>query len=349
MVLPALLGALGTLGAGFLGADAASDAAAYNYQIDLLNYYARERERFDAIQASKEQQRRTDRQEKEHKLGTTDAQGTRTRFVEGVGWVTELGDEIGQLQDLYQDGELAQLVNDLPKRREVFNRNVQRQREEAGTADALMGAFRRIERGDDREIENQLNQASTRGITQGFDETLEEAMRTSLRTGSAPGAIAAKLGKARADALTEAFQNNKINARGQATEEFERNQANIGNLYNMFATRASSMPDAQYNPRNIEGMSAQEMAGARSALAGAQGNQMGSGNALINAFAKMGGTLNPIEPNYGWANALQSGSTALSQAFQGMVDERARASALGGYGQYSGVNPSMYQRSTGAW
>lgn len=350
MVLPALFGAFATLGAGALGAGAADRAAAYNYQVDLLNYYSREQERRDAIQAASRQERRTDKQIAESKLGTTDAQGNRVQFIPGQGWVTTLADDQQQLQDLYQNEELAQLLQDLPKKREVLNQNVIRQRGEDTTANALLNAFGRIDYEDPREIENQLNQASSMGITKGYDDTLREAMRGALRTGSAPGKISAEIGKARASSLQDAFMNNKINARGQSEENVSRKQANLANLYNMFATRASSMPDVAYNPRNIEGITAAQQGGAMSGLAGTQGLGQNSAGALINAFAKQGGSMNPIEPNYGWANAVQSGGTALAEAFQSMGDERARMAALGSYGDYSGFKPQdMFKQNRGSW
>jgi len=119
-MIAALLGALASVGGAALGADASSKAADYNYRMDLLNYYAREKERRQTYQTAQ-------RQEEEAKLGSTDAQGNRTYFKPGVGWVVDASDETKQLQELYRNEELAQLQNDLPQRRERMNANDVRQ------------------------------------------------------------------------------------------------------------------------------------------------------------------------------------------------------------------------------
>lgn len=349
-MLPALIGAAATIGSGLIGASAADKAAAYNYQVDLLNYYQREQERRDTVAAASRNERRTDKQIAESKLGSTDAQGNRTRFVPGQGWVSELAPDQKDLQDLYQDEELAQLTQDLPKKREILNANVARQRGEGGQAQGLLEAFQRITRDDPREIENQLNNASNRGITQGFDSALGDAMRASIRTGASnSGKVAASIGSERAKALENAFMNNKINSRGMVNDEFESKRSNAANLYNMFATRASSMPDVSYAPRNIEGMAGQQQAGAMGATQNAQ--QMGgaAGAALINAFAKQGGSMSPIEPNYGMANTVAQGGQALSGAFEMLAADRARANALGQYGGYAGINPAQFKQGKGLW
>ncbi len=335
-MFPALLGAFATLGSGFLGANAAQNAADQNYQINLLNYYQREQERQDSINFARQQQRDT-------KLGSTDASGNRVHFVEGVGWVTDLSPEQRALQELYQKEETAQLSNDLPKRRQILDANVERQGRENNYSSALFDAMQRTQRADPREIENQLNQASTAGITQGFDSALEDAMRAAVRTGASnSGKVASQIGEQRANALRDAFMNNKLNAKGQADEQYDTERANIANLYNMFASRASAMPDAAYNPRNIEGMAAQQ----QGAAAGA--SQQAAGG-LLNAFAKQGGTMMPVEANYGWANALQSGGSALAAAFDKINSDKMRQNAFGGYGNFSGVDPSMYKSTTGLW
>lgn len=335
-MIPALLGAFATLGAGALGANASSQAAAYNYNVDLLNYYARERERNDAVQQAK-------RQEGDTKLGATDAAGNRVHFVEGVGWVTDLSDDQATLQELYQNEELQQLQNDLPKKRDILNSNVQRQGRENLTGDALLNAFQRVERQDPREVENLMNQASTRGVNEAFDTTLQDAMRSAVRQGASnSGKVAADIGAQRAKMLEEAFMNNKINARGQSEDAYSREQGNLANLYNMFASRASAMPDVAYNPRNIEGMTSSQQNTAM------QMGQNASG-ALINAFAKQGGSMARIDPDYGWANALQSGGSALAAAFDKIGADKQRQQAMQSYGTYAGIDPKMYQTGTGAF
>lgn len=335
-MLPALLGAFATIASGGLGAMASNNAAAYNYNSDVLNYNQREQERFDTINAAR-------RQDADTKLGSTDAAGNRTYFVPGRGWVVELAEDQQALQDLYQREELAQLSNDLPKKRDILNANVERQGRESGIASQLLDAFQRTQMEDPRELENQLNNASVRGITQGFDSALQDAMQSAVRTGASnAGNVAADIGKARASALMDAFMNNKINAKGQAKDNYSREQGNTSNLYNMYASRASAMPDVAYNPRNIEGQTGQQQQASMQANQGAQG-------ALINAFAKQGGSMPRIEPNYGVANAVQSGGNALASAFDAIAADRQRTKAMQTYGGYAGLDPKMFQQGTGLW
>jgi len=91
-MFPALLGAFANVVGAGLGASAASKADDTNWDINLLNYYQRERERNDAIQQGRHQEHDT-------KLGATDAAGNRTYFKPGVGWVTDLAPQQKTLQD----------------------------------------------------------------------------------------------------------------------------------------------------------------------------------------------------------------------------------------------------------
>lgn len=332
----ALLGAFATLGSGLMGASAEKRAADQNYAIDLLNYYQRENERFQTIQESKQNKADT-------KLGQTDAQGNRVHFVEGVGWVTDLADGQKELQELYQNEERNQLQNDLPKKRGILNANVKRQGMEGSQASGLLDAFQRLRHEDPRQIENLRNQASSKGINEAFDGTLQEAMRTAIRTGASnSGKVAASIGAKRASALSDAFLNNKFGTKAESDARFASDQGNLANIYNMFATRASAMPDVTYNPRNIEGQTAQAAAGS-----------MGSGNAanaaLINAFAKQGGSLHSVEPQYGYANTLGQTGSALAGAFDAIATDRERAKVLDSYGSYAGIDPKMYKAGSGLW
>lgn len=335
-MIPALLGAFATLISGGLGAAASSRAAQENYNINLLNYNQRERERFDAINQAKHQEADT-------KLGQTDANGNRIHFVEGKGWVTDLSPEQQALQQLYQREELGQLQNDLPKKRDILNSNVVRQGRENTQADALLNAFQRVQRENPRETENLLNQASSAGITQGFDSTLQDAMQSAIRTGASnSGKVAAAIGAERAKALQQAFMENHINAKGQSQSDFENKRGGIANLYNMFATRASAMPDVSFNPQNINGQTAQQSGQSQSA-------QQNAAGALINAFAKQGGVMATHDPDYGLANAVAQGGNALYSAFDLAAADRQRQKALNSYGNYAGVDPSMYKTGTGDW
>lgn len=336
-MIPALIGAAATIGGGLLGAGASRRASDQNYNINLLNYYQREQERFDAINQAR-------RNEADAKLGSTDAQGNRVRFIEGVGWVTELSDEQEALRELYNREETEQLTNDLQKQRQLFNANVERQGREGTVAEALLNAFQRVRRTDPRETENLLNLAASRGINQAADDSLSTAMRSANRAGSSnAGRMASQMSEGRMQALADAFMNNTLNARQASDDQYAREQGNLLNMYNMVASRASAAPGIGYNPRNIEGIAAQQA-----------GQAQGAGNnasaALTNAFARQGGTMQQVQPDYGMANALITGGNALSAAFGSINADRDRRAMMDEYRNFAGMSdPNMYRQSTGLW
>ena len=334
MPAAAIAGGLIGLAGNLVGAGESRNANLMNYYINLMNYNQREAERWQTISEAR-------RKDDEAKLGSTDAQGNRTHFVPGVGWVVDLSDEQKTLRELYNREEMQQLNNDLPKKRQILNDNVSRQGRESTVAQQLLDAFQRVRRVNPVDLENQLNNASTRGITQGFDSALADAMQASVRTGASnSGKVAAEIAKARGKALEDAFMSNKINSKTQSRSQYDAERSNAANLYNMFASRASAMPDVAYNPRNIEGVT-------DAAQGRAMGIGSGAGSALINAFAKQGGTLQPVQADYGLANAITAGGTTLANAFDVRNTDRARLAALDQYGDYS--DPHQYKKSTGGW
>ena len=98
---------------------------------------------------------------------------------------------------------------------------------------------------------------------QAMDTAMQSAMNDALRTGTQGQAnIAIKFGREKYDALRKAFMENAEGAQEAEDTRFIGEQGNLANLYNAFATRASAMPDATYNPRNIEGTTASAVAAA---------------------------------------------------------------------------------------
>lgn len=308
MVLPligAAIGAGGTIVSGILGANAASDAAEKNWQINLLNYYQREREREDRIRESAANKR-------EQQLGFSDSDGNRTRFVPGVGWVSERGARGQRLADLQQQEQLNVLTKDLPMRRRFMDRNEERSRKDESMADTLRADLRDLRRLDDRELASMLFNIATNNINESFDNATETALTNAARTNSSnSGKIVAELNDQRAKTLADAGMEAFMRARGQGQQEFEARRGGLANLYNLFATRASVAPDVSYQAQNVDGQNPQLMSqGSR--------QQMAAGEALAQAAGARGGVMDYIQPNYGWANAVGSGANALGSMFRGM-------------------------------
>jgi hypothetical protein len=129
-----------------------------------------------------------------------------------------------------------------------------------------MQAFKNERLGSSKDVAGIRNLVSAEGINQGYDKTLEEALRNARATGSsAGGKIAADVGASRADALRKAFMENQQGAGAEAYNDYSTRTGNEAQLYNMFATRSSALPGVEYNPRNIEGQTANLMQGASSA------------------------------------------------------------------------------------
>lgn len=326
-MLGAIIGGLGSVAGSIFGGIAENNAANQNWQINLLNYYAQQQERFDRIQEAR-------RLQAQQELGSTDAQGNRSYFDPVKGWTVDLSPETEEMQGLYRQEEMSQLMRDLPRRRQISEANVERQQTEGGLADAILRQYGMLQRTESRDIEALLNGASTQGITEGFDSALEDAMRASLRTGASnSGRVAADIGRERASALEQAFRNNRVQAMGMADEQFGAAQSQLLNTYNALASRAGQMPDAQYNPRNLEGIANQQMGADRSAA--------GAGNAaLMNAFAGQGGRMSPVQANGAIGNAISGAASGLMGAFDMYNNNKREQAALQDY-------RSMYRGNAG--
>lgn len=333
MVLPLLaagIGAAGSIGSGLLGMSAANRADDTNWQIALLNYYQRERERNDRIA----QAQKVDR---ENKLGQTDADGGTVKFVPGVGWVQTRGQQQQIIANAQNAEQQRILEQDLPTKRAVQQRNVARGLEDSADADAIRREMRTMRKGSDDELEALLYGAATRGMDEAFDASTATATREAARTGSTNtpkllAGLAEQRAKSQADAAMEA----RLRARGSGQQEFDTRRAGLANLYNLFATRASVAPDVSFQPMPVDA-NGQKVAAALSK----QGVE--AGNAVTNAFGAKGGSMDYVQPNYGGANALATASNALAGLFR---NPTLWGDSSGGMSSY---NKTQYRAGENGW
>lgn len=300
-----LLGAFGAAAGGIAGAIGADQTAETNWAINLLNYYQRERERRDAIEQARQNKH-------DAYLGTTDARGNSTKFVPGQGWVTKLSGNSQAMQDAQDYEQMQELQHDLPAKRARMDSNLSRQREEDYVANGLLDEFKRVMPGDTESTRRKLINSMIPGINDAYNGTIEDASRAALRGGASnsnSAKLLSDLNKQKSDALTSAFLKAQGSADTMADTEYNSKRSGIANLYNLFATRSSAMPNVSFAPQNLTGA-----ADANGSGNPARGDATGS--SLMNAFAKQGGTLDYIQPNNGWANAIAGGATAFSQAGQ---------------------------------
>lgn len=268
------------------GAFAQNDANQTNFAINQLNRRDRNRERQEAMRFAEQIMA-------DQKLGATNAAGDRSYFKEGVGWVTEPGSRTQELLDYFYGTEL-------PERRSQFNRGAERSRTESDVADQYLDELLRIERDDPAAIEAQLFEAATRGIGDATNDAMEAAMRSAIRSGNSnAGRIAAQISEAGAKQRGYAAKDAKLQAGDYVEDRFNSRRGAASQLYNLFASRAGQDIGMSLDP------SAQE-SGANALLSQfAALAQQGSGIGA-NAVNKQGGSLAPVDPNYGFANMFAS-------------------------------------------
>lgn len=316
------LGALGGIAGGAFSyasaqeaAEASQAAARTNLIINMMNFQLRERERKDRINQA--EQNRTDTH-----LGARDADGNRTHFEEGVGWITDLAPAMQRIREMQQKEQTNVLAQDLPAKRSQMFANLDRQRTENYMAQGLLDQFRNVQQEDPSAWKNRLYGAATRGINEAYAEQGDQAMRKAIRTGASnSGAILASLASAQSDTLQKAAQDAEIRAPEMAEAQYNQRRNNAAQLYNMFAERAGRMPEVSYQPVNPSGQT-------NSILSQFAQEAGVSGRDLAAAFGQRGGVMDYVQPDYGQANSLASlGQTAgaVGRSLGGLVGSVGRS------------------------
>ncbi len=289
-----MFGAAGSIAGAFIAADAQKYSANTNWAIALMNYYARERERTQAKYEAQRVERKQD-------LGMTDIEGTQTKFIPGEGWVTTAAPAKKALMGRQDAEQMARLGHDAQIRRQQLDANATMQAGERDKANALMGEMRRSSTPSATELSNILYNASTSGINQGFRDTAQIGARQALRTGANPDRVMGEIGKAQGQALGNAKAQALLQGMQMAPQLEAEDKKMKANLYNLFATRASAMPDVSFSPQAIDS----------SATAQAMRGGAGSGELAVKAAMMEGGRLPYLPPNYGLANAIGATGTSL--------------------------------------
>lgn len=183
----------GTALTSLFGASEASRTAQTNADISMLNYYEQKQAREDAARTARGMQA-------DARLGTTDAAGNRTRFVPGLGWVTDLAQDQQQLQNLTEAEQLRQLSDNAARNANNDARSSMRRGREdqfATEADREMSAVRRPDEGALREL---LISRAAEARNQSADRSGEMVARQSLRSGGQNAAELMQGARAASDA-----------------------------------------------------------------------------------------------------------------------------------------------------
>lgn len=316
MLLASLVGAAGSTIGGIMGANAQEDANDKNWKINLLNYYQRERERNDRIQAAK-------RAETMQNEGATDAQGNRVRYVPGKGWVTELSSQGKELDEAQRNEQFAGLQDARTKRQQIY-KNLSRQGDEGYAADALLERMKDT-RVDPEELKRTTYGEASKGINRGYDDATNTAMRKAIRTGSSnTGSILAAFAKSRSGDLANAYTAASQGSRDKAQQMTDANVGNLLNRYNMLATRASTVPGTNYQPQNIQGNSDNLLR----SFAGRSDQGLMS---TIGAAGNKGGEVDYVTGNTGYGNAVAGGAQAFAGGLSNIGAQSQRNDMLNYY------------------
>jgi len=321
-MLGGVLGAGASLYGGILQAEAQEDANRMNWAVNVMNYQQRERERAEAIAMANKLRR-------EQKLGSTDIRGTSVRFVPGKGWVTTGSPEVLEMMKLQDAEQRKVLTQDLPMRRKAMERNYARSLEEEGIADTFKRQL--INTGparSDRAFEAQLMRAQTDAIRESAAAAETGAYTRGFRTRNNSNfpRIAEAMRNANDESYRKAALQAKLMARGTGQKEVDSRRNQLANLYNMFATRAAALPDVSYKPQNIDNSSQ---------LESATKGDLTTGALATERYGAKGGTLDYVQPNLGYGNAVAGAGSALASAFR-MAGAKNAYNGGGGVGGFSG-------------
>jgi len=210
------------------------------------------------------------------KLGTTNSRGDRTYFIPGVGYVTDLSDMGEALQDSSDTEMLRRSTQDSALARELTQRGFRRQLDEGDYAANLLQELKRGPTITADQLESMLREQGRRDVGESYDKATNNVSRTALRTGANMGDALKKIIAERGKTMGNIGKDAKMQALNMF-DTMEGNRVNRnGSLYNTFATRASGVPNTQFQPFDVAGASdASGMMNQRGAIAR---QQIGSQN-----------------------------------------------------------------------
>jgi hypothetical protein len=335
-MLGGILGAGAGIAGSLINAEEQAETREQNWEIAMLNYNQRERERSEAIAMA-------NKLRAEQKLGFSDMRGTRTKFVPGKGWVVTGAPELLEMMKLQDKEQRNVLTKDLPMRRQVMERNYKRGLQEEALADTFRRQLvtqRQTPARSDEAYASDLYNAMAGGLREASADAGGRVFTQAMRTGQnsnfddIAGALQAENNKAYANAALQS----RLMSRGLGEKERAEKTTQLANLYNLFATRAGALPEVNYRPQAIDDKG-QATEAARNALV--------AGQDLTKMFAMKGGELDYLSPLTGVGNAIAGGGAALGSALSAMGSKGAYNNARGGGGGITGFGATGGGANTG--
>ncbi len=216
----------------------------------------------------------------------------------------------------------------LPMRRRQMQENFAGQQDDKYYAEGAMNAYKR---GGElpQDAGARAYTSAMQGTNANWDNIVNSLMRSATRQGNS------NVGRILTDTMKgRTGDANMLGARARAAGEQAGAQneagrgANYLNIFNALSGRSRGMPATQYNPQNVAGASDAAMKNNQSLAADA-------GNQLTSAYGQKGGSLDYVEPQYGYANAVSGGAQALGGAFQNIGSYYDKRQAGGNRGMQS--------------
>lgn len=233
-----------------------------NADISLMNFYEQQA-------ASRRAANEARRQQGEQKLGTTDAQGNRTHFVPGVGWVTDLSADQQELQDLTTAESKRVLTDEAGREAERSELARDRRGRENTLATEGERELRAVRRPDEGALRQLLLARGAEQRNASADRAGNLSARAATRSGQGGSAADIRQGaraEADADSARQAGIQAELQARNIAGQEFAQERDAGRNIYDYFR-RASTSGTAPVSGVTPTGPNTRGTAGADQSLA----------------------------------------------------------------------------------
>lgn len=316
MVWPAAIMAGAGIGSALMGLFDDTDA-----QIANANLQEQRANRFLMEQIANQQMRMG-------QAGSYDANGNLTRYNPATNtWELDLTPTTQSIINAWNSEELKRGTQDQYDSRQERQLALQRRLQEGGTADSFLTQLMQPSPYNQNAIQAALLERMTSGVNEGFDREQNNVMRQALRGGVDQGSIGnilAEFSNNRADALGQAEANSYLQSLESSSALEGARTGRLGNLYNLFATRAANINNAPFAPSGIESGAESNLAASRALVP----QSLGLAGSLL-------GRSVPQMQNY------QGGLTKAGLALGSIGD------ALSGLFDYSGSNALFGDRQLG--
>ena len=284
--LPSIISGAGGIASALMGGNAESQSA-------LAQYYNWLEQR----EANRRQQEAANKLYRTQTAPVIDAQGNRTEYIEGVGWVSTPSEATRNIINASQAEELARLTGDAAQARRGRDENERRRYQEGQVADAYLRELLGTTTPDAATIRDLLVRAAGNGNAEAFDRAQANASRVAVRTGTSGEDVQGSLARERADAAADAQVNAQQQALVLAEQLKGQHDSRVSSLYNLFAQRAANKQDVPFQPEQYTGQLS----------ATAQNTRNASSNAGMALISTAGATA-PRPTTVNNAGALASGS-----------------------------------------